>query len=333
MKKTRLICALLALLLALSILAPGMVYAGDPEQTDEVMSGEVLPEPTETEEETAPPEQEPAAAVTEEPEKAETAVPEEKAVPEKEETPVSREEPAPAVNDQTLPEEPAVQEEEPEQPGEPEKEAGEDSPEMPAGPDETPAEILESAQPEEPESVSGAEDASAGEPAAFENGYVLVRKQTKVYAGTNTRTVRGTFPEDGVAWAVRATDNEDPRKAWDRIHDEAIACEGELVVVTVGPETNLALALQKYPDLKHLIKKITVMGGSLTTGNVSEYAEANLWHDAEAARIVFDSGIPIDMIGLNVTRKAPLKRSIFDGLTDIREDETRSPIRSGMTCC
>lgn len=113
---------------------------------------------------------------------------------------------------------------------------------------------------------------------------------------------------------------KDPRKAWDRIHDEAIACEGELVVVTVGPETNLALALQKYPDLKHLIKKITVMGGSLTTGNVSEYAEANLWHDAEAARIVFDSGIPIDMIGLNVTRKAPLKRSIFEGLKDIRKD-------------
>lgn len=217
MKKTRLVRTLLALLLALSILVPGMVYAGDPEQTEEVMSGEVLPEPAETEEETAPPEQEPAAAVTEEPEKAETAVPEEKAVPEKEETPVSREEPAPAVNDQPLPEEPAVQEEEPEQPGEPEKEAGEDSPEMPAGPDETPAEIPESAQPEEPESVSGAEDASAGEPAVFESGYVLVRKQTKVYAGTNTQTVRGTFPEGGVAWAVRATDNEDPRKAWLKI--------------------------------------------------------------------------------------------------------------------
>ena len=113
---------------------------------------------------------------------------------------------------------------------------------------------------------------------------------------------------------------KDPRKAWDRIHDEAVSCKGELVIVTVGPETNLALALRKYPDLKDLVKKITVMGGSLTTGNVSEYAEANIWHDAEAARIVFESGIPIDMVGLNVTRKAPLRRSIFDGLQGVRED-------------
>ena len=92
------------------------------------------------------------------------------------------------------------------------------------------------------------------------------------------------------------------------------------MIVTVGPETNLALALRKYPDLKDLVKKITVMGGSLTTGNVSEYAEANIWHDAEAARIVFESGIPIDMVGLTVTRKAPLRRSIFDGLQGVRED-------------
>ena len=112
----------------------------------------------------------------------------------------------------------------------------------------------------------------------------------------------------------------DERKAWDRIHDEALASKGELVIVTVGPETNLALALKKYPDLKDLVKKITVMGGSLTTGNVSQYAEANIWHDAEAARIVFESGIPIDMVGLNVTRKAPLKKDIFNGLEHIRKD-------------
>ena len=112
-------------------------------------------------------------------------------------------------------------------------------------------------------------------------------------------------------------------KAWDRIYEEARQCKGELILVTVGPETNLALAFRKYPDLPEMIKRIVVMGGSLDRGNVTEYAEANIWHDAEAARIVFGSGIPIDMVGLNVTRQAPLGKDVFDGLerinTGIRE--------------
>lgn len=107
--------------------------------------------------------------------------------------------------------------------------------------------------------------------------------------------------------------------ACDMIYEQARQCNGELVLVTVGPETNLALSFLKYPDLKGMIRKIVVMGGTLSTGNVSEYAEANIYHDAQAARIVFETGIPIDMIGLNVTRKAPLRRSIFDGLNDLDE--------------
>ena len=94
---------------------------------------------------------------------------------------------------------------------------------------------------------------------------------------------------------------------------------GQLVIVTVGPETNLAVALQRHPDLKDLVKKIVVMGGSLTTGNISPYAEANIGHDAYAADIVFSSGIPIDMVGLDITRKAPLKKEIFADITDADE--------------
>ena len=109
--------------------------------------------------------------------------------------------------------------------------------------------------------------------------------------------------------------NIDPLPACDKLYEAAKLCPGELIVVTVGPETNLALSFNKYPDLPSLLKKIVIMGGTITTGNVSAYAEANIWHDAEAAKIVFASGVPFDMIGLNVTRKAPLKQSIFDGLT------------------
>ncbi|MBR3264753.1 MAG: nucleoside hydrolase [Erysipelotrichaceae bacterium] len=108
----------------------------------------------------------------------------------------------------------------------------------------------------------------------------------------------------------------DHYKAWDKIYREAVMYDGELVVVAVGPETNLAMAFSKYPQLPSMLKKIVIMGGTLTTGNVSEYAEANIYHDAEAAKIVFESGVPIDMIGLNVTRQAPLTKAILDDITD-----------------
>ena len=106
----------------------------------------------------------------------------------------------------------------------------------------------------------------------------------------------------------------DRLKAWDKIHREAIKSNGKLVLVCVGPETNLAMAFSKYPQLPSFIRKIVIMGGTLTTGNATEYAEANIWHDAEAAKIVFESGVPIDMIGLNVTRKAPLTKTIFEDI-------------------
>ncbi|MBR4461048.1 MAG: nucleoside hydrolase [Erysipelotrichaceae bacterium] len=112
----------------------------------------------------------------------------------------------------------------------------------------------------------------------------------------------------------------DPLPAYEKIYQVAKECNGELIVVTVGPETNLALAFEKHPDLSSLIKKIVVMGGTTDKGNVTEYAEANIWHDAPAAKIVFESGVPIDMIGLNVTRQAPLRQEIFDGIVEVRED-------------
>lgn len=104
----------------------------------------------------------------------------------------------------------------------------------------------------------------------------------------------------------------DPLPAWDKLYESAKALNGELVLVPVAPLTNLALALQKHPDLPRYIKRIVLMGGSLDHGNISPFAEANIGHDAPAAAAVFDSGIPIDMVGLNVTRTCPIRRELFD---------------------
>lgn len=82
---------------------------------------------------------------------------------------------------------------------------------------------------------------------------------------------------------------------------------GEISIVAVGPLTNVALALRSDPELAGMIRSIVIMGGSLSGGNVTPAAEFNLYVDPEAARIVFDSGVPLTMVGLDVTRKVLLQ--------------------------
>jgi inosine-uridine nucleoside N-ribohydrolase len=76
-----------------------------------------------------------------------------------------------------------------------------------------------------------------------------------------------------------------------------------LTLVPIGPLTNIATALRLDPTLPQRVKEMSIMGGSLTSGNATPTAEFNIWCDPEAAHVVFTSGIPIKMVGLNVTRQ------------------------------
>lgn len=84
--------------------------------------------------------------------------------------------------------------------------------------------------------------------------------------------------------------------------------QGELELLVVGPMTNIAIALSLYPQLREQIKHIWFMGGAIHGGNVTTTAEFNIWVDPVAARLVIASGIPMTMIGLDVTEKAAMKR-------------------------
>jgi inosine-uridine nucleoside N-ribohydrolase len=84
---------------------------------------------------------------------------------------------------------------------------------------------------------------------------------------------------------------------------------GEITIVAVGPLTNIATVLKTDPSIATLIKEIVVMGGSLSGGNITPSAEFNFYVDPEAARIVFDAGVPITMVGLNVTEKVLLREA------------------------
>jgi len=73
---------------------------------------------------------------------------------------------------------------------------------------------------------------------------------------------------------------------------------GEITLVTLGPLTNIATALRIEPELAKWVKHCYIMGGAACTiGNVTPAAEYNMWVDPEAATIVFHSGLPITMIG------------------------------------
>jgi inosine-uridine nucleoside N-ribohydrolase len=77
----------------------------------------------------------------------------------------------------------------------------------------------------------------------------------------------------------------------------------DLHLLPIGPLTNIAAALNLDPSLASRVKQISLMGGSLTFGNATPAAEFNILCDPEAAHVVFTSGIPIKMIGLNVTQQ------------------------------
>jgi purine nucleosidase len=74
-------------------------------------------------------------------------------------------------------------------------------------------------------------------------------------------------------------------------------------IVTLGPLTNIALALSREPKLAQSVKRCVVMGGApCCEGNVTPAAEFNIWVDPEAARIVFQSGMPVEMVGWHLCR-------------------------------
>lgn len=83
----------------------------------------------------------------------------------------------------------------------------------------------------------------------------------------------------------------------------------EITLVTVGSMTNLALAIMAAPEIASLVERVVVMGGAVTVpGNRTPVAEANICADPEAAAYVFQSGIPLTLVGLDVTMQTLLTR-------------------------
>jgi purine nucleosidase len=86
--------------------------------------------------------------------------------------------------------------------------------------------------------------------------------------------------------------------------DEIRARPGDVTLVTLGPLTNVAAALELAPEIATQLGSLVVMGGTSDhRGNITAAAEYNVWADPEAAAIVFESGAPLTMVGWDVSRK------------------------------
>jgi inosine-uridine nucleoside N-ribohydrolase len=104
--------------------------------------------------------------------------------------------------------------------------------------------------------------------------------------------------------AVTVKTAADPRSAQRYISETCRAYPGEIVLCPVGPLTNIAKLLDDDPEITKFVKKLVIMGGAVgVPGNITDYAEANIWNDPHAADRVFAADWPIELIGLNVTQK------------------------------
>ena len=103
-----------------------------------------------------------------------------------------------------------------------------------------------------------------------------------------------------------------PQHAVKFLAEQIRAHNGAITLVPTGPLTNIALLLELEPDARP--ERIVLMGGAIGEGNVTPAAEFNIWCDPEAAQRVFESGVDVTMIGLDVTHQALISASQADEL-------------------
>lgn len=152
---------------------------------------------------------------------------------------------------------------------------------------------------------------------------LMNRCDIEVYEGENRPKAREIFyshsihGENGLGGQLKelVTKDKNEKKAVDFIIDEVNNHPNEISLIMLAPLTNLAKAFEKAPEIKTKIKEIYIMGGVVKgPGNQSPVAEFNFYVDPESAYDVFNSGVPIKLIGLDVTRKAQFFEADLEGI-------------------
>lgn len=146
-------------------------------------------------------------------------------------------------------------------------------------------------------------------PVALGRGYPIKREPMTCAA------IHGESGLDGFEF-------DKPKKQFEKIDAveflrKTLLSHEKVTLIPTGPLTNIGLLISKYPEVKTHIEEIVLMGGSMGHGNVSPAAEFNILCDPEAADIVFNSGLIVKMIGLDVTRQVLLYKDILERMHKI----------------
>ncbi|MGH9020563.1 MAG: nucleoside hydrolase [Acidimicrobiales bacterium] len=141
----------------------------------------------------------------------------------------------------------------------------------------------------------------------------LARRADVVVAAGCSRSLAGAVTHEGsvhgedglgdLSWdepAVRVADEHAVDLMW------RLARDSPLTLVAIGPLTNVATLLERYPEAANVVERVVVMGGASFEGNVSPAAEFNVWADPEAAARVFGAGWPVTIMPLDLTHQATL---------------------------
>ena len=146
------------------------------------------------------------------------------------------------------------------------------------------------------------------------------RTDISVYAGEST-PLEGEFHhayevhgDEGLTVRLPDTDlRAADGSAVDFIIETALSMPGEVTLFALGPLTNVARALMRDERIKDALLRVYVMGGQGDgSGNVTPYAEFNVWDDPHAANVVFGSGVPVTLLGLNISRQTSIARDDGD---------------------
>ncbi len=146
-------------------------------------------------------------------------------------------------------------------------------------------------------------------------------KRPLVYSLRSLENIHG---EDGLYGLLENAEyGVDKRKADELIKDLLLESKEKITIVVTGALTNIALLIKNYPECIDKIKKICMMGGGIATGNITKYAEFNIYTDPHAANIVFSSGIPIVMCGLEASYKSICKKEDVVEISKIENKKSK----------
>lgn len=161
----------------------------------------------------------------------------------------------------------------------------------------------------------------------------LIGARIPVYQGCPEPMVRHLMParhipndvsivENGVEYTIHpavmplpeAVGQAETKHAVTFLIETLLQSQEPVTIVAVGPPTNIGMAFRMEPRIREHVAEVVFMGGAVDMGNVTPVAEANFFHDPEAAKIVLDSGVKVTCITLNATMAAPFTMEEVDEL-------------------